>query len=379
MKQISVPKTKKECDSLLKVIQGQLIDLFPRAVKRQRIKKTAYGILICYIDLTTDSYAPFAAILPESYRERCIANRELDILWAIAEAPAIDVPLPSQDHIVEKCNAAYEYLSSGDSKDEYQAILPFRKMIYRVCHALNAIDWSAYLPVTDDFTVMASDWSPGVCTRQDAAASVPIKKRKALLKKGYFFNPDAAARPEIPASSALKTISRQPKADQVHFWLAQLEAHYDGRDCETKMAKIGPKVIVGKLADLGTEGGEGLLHFVEAKARIPEWTSPTPPTERWKAGSKTEIFGAAAGGLARCLSTVPENETRLWKAFEESVKINRSVDHWGSAPAIIAFAIQDTFRVKGAWKYDYWVVRDFRNQLTSLKEIRQQRRKLGPQ
>lgn len=189
MSQIAIPKTKKECDVLLKDIEGQLIDMIPTAVKRQRVNETAYGMLLCYIDFTTNSYSPFVALLPESYREKCIANRRLDFLWAIAEVSVIDIPLRAPGHFVEMCNAVYEYLSTNDGKDDYEMILPFRKMIYRVCQVLNAMDWSSYLPVTDDFTIMASDWSPGVCVKEDAAASVPLVKREALLKKGYFFNP----------------------------------------------------------------------------------------------------------------------------------------------------------------------------------------------
>src|ERR1041385_5067608 len=121
MSRIAIPKTKKECNVLLKEIERQLIDMFPAAIKRRRIKETAYGLLICYIDLTTDSYAPFAAILPESYREKCIADRQLDVLWAIAEAPYLDAPLSLQGRLVEKCDAVYEFLSSDDGNDEYVA------------------------------------------------------------------------------------------------------------------------------------------------------------------------------------------------------------------------------------------------------------------
>jgi hypothetical protein len=377
MSKVAIPKNLNECNALLKEIEHELIDLFPQAVRREKIKEPAYGMLICYIDLTTNAYTPFAAILPESHRVKCVANREVDHLWSIAELPKIECFLPTGGTIHGMCDAVYGFLSA-DWDDEYTAILPFRKMIYRVCLSLNKLDWSRYLPVTDDFTVMASDWSAGFYIGDEANASVPAGKKKRLLEKGFFFNPQALPKESLAPGSQIKSIGKRTLDEQVEFWVSQLEAFHNNARCEAKDSNLGVKRVVQRLAKLEAAGANAMLQFLEQKVGLPEWTAKQPPTSEWMPGSRTETLVAVIEGLKQTCSPSAENERKLWKAFETAVKINQKAEFWGVLPAQLAFCIQDIFRVDGRWKYDYWVVRDFRNQLTSLAEIRKQRRELGP-
>lgn len=380
MSRVTIPNDLKEFNTLLKKIEHELIDLFPQAVRRRRIKEPAYGMLICYIDLTTDSYTPFAAVLPESHRARCVANRNVGHIWSIAELPTIECPLPRGAQIHGMCNAAYGFLSTNwNGKDEYEVILPFRKMIYQVCLALNKVDWSGYMPVTDDFTVMASDWSAGFFIQDDANASIPAAKKKRLLEEGFFFNPQALPKdPSLAPTSQITSIGKKSPDEQVAFWVSQLESLYEGRPCEAKASNLGEKRVVERLLKLQAAGANALLVFLEQKAPIPEWTSKKPPTSPWTHGSRSDVLAATVEGLKESGLTEAENELRLWKAFERAVKTNQVAAFWGNLPALIAFCIQDLFRVDGAWKYDYWVTRDHRNQITSLAQIRKQRQELGP-
>ena len=75
MPKIPTPTSKKECNVLLKEIEQELVALFPEAVRKQRLQEAAYGILICYIDLTTDSFTPFAAVLERRRAEVATAAR----------------------------------------------------------------------------------------------------------------------------------------------------------------------------------------------------------------------------------------------------------------------------------------------------------------
>lgn len=379
MPKIPTPTSKKECNVLLNEIEQELVALFPEVLRKQGLQEAAYGILICYIDLTPESFTPFAAVLPEEHRAKCVANRDVGDLWMIAELPFIQCPLAKRHPIRGKCDAAYDYLSSDwDDQDEFEVILPFRKMIYRVCLALNKLDWSPYLPVTDDFTVMASDWSAGCYIHDDARASVPRAKQNSLLKKGFFFNPEALPKQKLPSKGSIKSILRSPVQEQVQFWIDQLESLYDNVDCEAKASNCGPKLIVKRLAKLDKLGAEALLQFVEDKASVPEWTTDQDPRSSWKYGTRSEVLGAAVDGIKESVVRNTKNEKRLWQVFETAVNTNKAAEHWGTLPGKIAFSIQDLFRSKGRRKYSYWVISDYRGQINSLAQIREQRRELGP-
>lgn len=375
MPEIHVPKNRKECNKLLNEIEAGLVRAFPEAINSMGITDRAYGMLICYIDLTTNSYAPFAAILPESHRARCVANRDVETIWMIAEIPSwTQCGLPEGGELERQCNAVYAYLSSGwDNQDEYKVILPFRRMIYRVCLALNEIDWSKNLPVTDDFTVMASDWSTGLHIGKDAKASVPRGKRQLLSKKGMFFNPSKLPHRMAASVSLVERIANQPPEEQARFWIRQLDSLYRDQECEARAAGVGEKMVVEELGKLQPLGGEALLGFIEAVAGEPEWTLQEHyfgPT------ASSMVLGAAVEGIKQLCSPTVENEKRLWEAFDVAVEVNEPGKYWGVLPSKLAFCIKDMFQDKR--RYRYWVVSDHTSRIKSLKEIREERREKGP-
>ena len=246
-------------------------------------------------------------------------------------------------------------------------------MIYRVCLALNKLDWSPHLPLTDDFTVMASDWSAGFFIEDDAKASVPFTKRRKLSKQGFFFNPEALPVEKIASGSSIKSIGKKSTDEQIEFWTSQLDGLYADVECEAKASRFGSKRVVKRLVKLGEPGVEALLKFVEAKGMVPEWLTEPPQLHFWQNSPRTEVLDAVVAGIQGSCDPNPENERRLWNVFEEAVKANAPFEFWGNLPARLAFCIQELFLVDGSWKYDYWVIRSYKNEITSLAQIREQR------
>ena len=180
-------KTKADCREMLKRIEDDLLVVIPRAIRHCKTDETMYGLLVCYLDLTPadEEYTPHLHLLPKSHRD-------VRYIWVLPEIETFGpVTAPKTARVNKRCNAVYRYLTDGYSdQDEFELLIPFRKMIYRVCRQLNAWDWTKILPVTDDFTVVASDWSTGAHIKDDAKASVPAAQQRKLSKKGFFFNQD---------------------------------------------------------------------------------------------------------------------------------------------------------------------------------------------
>lgn len=274
----------------------------------------------------------------------------------------------------EKCDRAYRYLQDQWSdQDELQVLIPFRKMIYRVCLSLNELDWSTILPVTEDFVVVASDWSTGCDIERDAKASVPPAKQKKLKSQGLFFNPEKLPKPKLPSASQLKTIAKKPVDEQIAFWISELDAQFFERDCESSQQGVGPKEIAKKLAKISSPAASALLDFIEAKAEVPEWTTKVAKSQFYDQSPRSHVLGNVMEVLVPILSKSAKTESRLWKIFDASVKTNMPSKHWGNLPALLAFGIQEVFN-----KYTYWVVRGDENVIETMDEITEQRASQGP-
>ena len=364
----------KELAALLTDIENDLVKEIPAAVRAEKIKKRSYGILLCYIDFTTDAYTPFAVVLPESHRQECIANRSVESIWTICAVPGQQCDIAKKSAVHEKCDRAYRYLQEKWSdQDELRVLMPFRKMFYRVCLRLNELDWSAILPVTEDFVVVASDWSEGCDIVRDAKASVPHAKQERLKDQGLFFNPSKLPKVALPSSSQLKTIAKKSVDEQIVFWVSELDAQFHQRDCESSQQGVGPKQIAKKLSKIGSPAAEALLDFIAAKADTPEWTTKVAEPQFYDQSPRSKLVENVMEVLIPILPKTAKTESRLWKIFDVSVKTNKPSKHWGNLPALIAFGIQEIFS-----KYSYWVVRGRENVIESMDEISAQRASKGP-
>lgn len=346
-------------DALLADIEATLIRAIPKQLQAMTFAEPAYGLFVCYIDLTTDSYAPMLKLCPESFLRRAVADRSVDVVWRIAELPGPLLPVAG---LTGKCNAVYEYLARDFGEpghdDELAEILPFRRMIYRVCLALNALDWSGVMPVTPEFTVMACDWSYGQDARADADASVPAARKRFLKKRGLYFNPEALPEAKVPAGNPISRMATATAAEQLPYWHTQLLALSRGEDCDAARAKWGPKRLVAALVKLGEPGGEALVSLMEELA----------------ATKSFGLFGDLRDGVEVVAPKDAATERRLWAVFEACVAAQAGRERWDDAPADVAFAIYKLHR----GKYSYSVIRRLGfNDIVSLDQIRQQARQHG--
>jgi hypothetical protein len=179
-------KNMQACEVMLAEIEAELLVKLTQAVRQRNFQERAYAVLICYVDLTPERWLPpYPTVLWEKDRE----NRRGSDLWSLPDLPdAFQCAMPESETLERRCSLVYDFLTQEDlDQPEEELILPFRKMVYRVSLILNRLDWSKILPVTDDFVVMASDWT-SCWIEEDAKHSVPPAKQERLKQKGFYFN-----------------------------------------------------------------------------------------------------------------------------------------------------------------------------------------------
>jgi hypothetical protein len=70
--------------------------------------------------------------------------------------------------------------------DEDKWMVPFRRMLQRVCRSLNGDDWRSVCAVTDDFFVVPADGSQYFANDYpDIVRSVPAARLKLLRSRGF--------------------------------------------------------------------------------------------------------------------------------------------------------------------------------------------------
>ncbi|MEO0475758.1 MAG: hypothetical protein AAF085_07295 [Planctomycetota bacterium] len=188
--------TKAQVKKNLKEIEAYLIERVPEMVKAKSVDGPVYVVLLCYHDLTVEEYTPVLIIAKQSIRD----NHEDQVKQDSGRAgwvPHIEFyesddvfEIRLEDEAFSKlCNDVYETISDDwEDQDEEEVIRPFRKSMYKASKALNKLDWSAYLEVTDDFVVAVTDYV-GHLVDEDIPASIPRKKRKILDIAGWFGEP----------------------------------------------------------------------------------------------------------------------------------------------------------------------------------------------
>ena len=110
------PQNKTECERMLRVLEHQLIESIPKLVAAKRLKRRAYGILICYPDSTSGYYTPTVHVLPDSYRAECIADRDVSCIWCLPEIRETVSVYLSEEPYAQRCDWVGEYLYSVYSK-----------------------------------------------------------------------------------------------------------------------------------------------------------------------------------------------------------------------------------------------------------------------
>lgn len=271
--------TKAQVKKNLKEIETTLIERVPELVKAKPCKGPAYAVLMCYFDLTVDEYTPLIIVAPESLRTKHDAEIK-DEMGEPAWSPhqrLHDANLPEiyfEDEAFSKlCNDVYETISDnwGD-KNEEEVILPFRKVMYKVAKALNKLDWSDYLDVTNDFVVAAVDYS-GHWVNEDVPASIPSRQKKMLQKAGWLLDIEILKkdpRTQSYMATMFKMKLMRPKK-RAEFALSILDKLHKG---EPVGAYDNPMELIRDIEKTKQAGLVPSLQFIAARAGTQPYVGP---------------------------------------------------------------------------------------------------------
>jgi hypothetical protein len=127
------------------------------------------------------------------------------------------------------------------------------------------LDWREYLQPTDDFVVIASDWT-GCWVKEDAAASLLPQQRALLESRELFFNGPAvrAITKALGKIDRLKAeIATRPVDEQVQYWIGQLDLLIRQEPCDVTEAGSDKGLAFGCLQEIGRPAIMPLLEFVE--------------------------------------------------------------------------------------------------------------------
>lgn len=262
----------KTLPAALKEIETALVVLVPEAVRQLKVEGPCYAVILCYIDSTTDEFTPYGLVAPEAVRAEALRADPAGAassIWSPHQALTLPKPLPTftleDAAFVARCQACYQYLmEKGGDLDDDRMLLPFRKMMYRVAQQLNGLDWSSCLAPTDDFVVIASDWT-GYWVEEDARASLPSAARKRLESRRLFFNGSAVLDQKaiIKRMRELQAgVARQPKEAQVQFWIGQLESMVAGVPCDVTQIGCDHGLAIDALQGLAGAAALPMAEFV---------------------------------------------------------------------------------------------------------------------
>jgi hypothetical protein len=174
------PELGETLESLTGAMRRKLLDAILNALRKARIKESAYCVAIVY-DSAADELPPRLAVGLESERQALISRKgktAKEVIWIPAGFGGYKpgkIALSGPD---------LEY----DSERLLQMILMKealwipRRMLNEIAQELNGRSWRGLMPVTDDFIVYAFD-SDGGDFAKNIKEGVPEAKRKLLRSR----------------------------------------------------------------------------------------------------------------------------------------------------------------------------------------------------
>jgi hypothetical protein len=188
----------KRIDGILLKIEALLVSHIPKVVKAAKLREPVYCLRIWYNGTDSlETAVPWLMLVKESTRKSFIrkhGKKAPYYIWCADEATndestntvqSFNVQIDNEE-LVKQYGLWYEHLCDLDDDEELQ---PFREMSQRVAAKLNTLDWSAIVPVTDDFVVFPADGSHTFCDDLgDLNASVP-EERLNLLRSRNLLGP----------------------------------------------------------------------------------------------------------------------------------------------------------------------------------------------
>jgi hypothetical protein len=338
--------TRHNVRKLLAEIEPGLVRTFPLAARAAQVAEPVYALIHCYIDSTTDECTPFVVVVPERVRQRALERKGADASWLIwsphqqlgGSAGLIRQQSLHDVSLQAKINACYKLLARGKASDDNVLLKPFREMMWRVAHALNERDWRGILDTTDDFAVVASDWS-GFWVKEDATKSLPLKKRRLLESRRLFFQEETEeeqAEFQRQFDAAEATLSSRTERQRIAFWIRQLDLLSAGKPCLLTKRRWNESVALGRLEAIG---GAASLPLLDLAVRLDAMPEETDGQESTASEVLAAVF-STVGDIGRADSTV---ETRLRAMLAAACKANRGRPRWSRTPFLCAHCLSELF------------------------------------
>jgi hypothetical protein len=168
--------------ALLRELEERTLAAVPQVLERFRAEEPAYAVALCldmegYEHVLPPSLAVALQSEREAFSKRHGPARARDYLWSPTEWRLHDV-----DELEYREPALLALASDANQliwqKEQFARA---RKHVDTIAKRLNQLDWSAVLPVTDDFVVFSVDVASGDGI-EGVRRAVPAKKR-ALLRE----------------------------------------------------------------------------------------------------------------------------------------------------------------------------------------------------
>lgn len=176
--------------ALCRLVEERLLVAVPRAVERAAIDETAYCLVLAYDAGASEPLPPLLGVGLVRERDELLASAREgplpSLLWNPAEFSLYDDELLALDtdtaagrDLESACEAlTAQMLRRGRGAD-------VGRLLSRVAWELSGRDWSASLPVSDDFVIYATDLALTELSRNMAASLFPERLRE-LRRRGWL-------------------------------------------------------------------------------------------------------------------------------------------------------------------------------------------------
>jgi hypothetical protein len=330
-------------DTLLADIETGLVRLIPAAIKKHRISSPAYAVFLCYIDTTTDEHMPFAVVGLDSLRQYALERR--------GESASFDIWRPFQElvarkneliHVkltdsalakkVERCYRLLDKAPGADTVDDNVRLLPFRRAMRNVARRLNGQSWSDVLPTTDDFVVVATDWS-GFWVGDDVPRSLPDDRRELLESRKLLFHEVTEedrqrTRQKLDVVRAkLEVYSEQQR---IKFWIQEIRKLARDQAGLLRQQHWTEKIALAELAT--TFGQAAVLPLLDLAKEL----DALPHERNGQPSVSAEVLRAVMSTIEDIGFADTEVERRLRDLLATSCRASESRRTWTLTPFLCA-------------------------------------------
>jgi hypothetical protein len=168
---LAMPVTREQFESSLKRVASRLVKLIPERVASLGLTDPAYCVFLLYEDGTSDDMTPTLMVGTKPLLDACndglrdgigdLANQGK--AWypqQCISAPFPGFPCPGErlTEVAEDTRICYRYeiIEPEDIRDDPAY---YREMLTKVARQLNKLNWREIVPVTEQFFVVATDYT----------------------------------------------------------------------------------------------------------------------------------------------------------------------------------------------------------------------------